>query len=233
MKIFGRSIIRLISPNIKVMAIPVAVLLVVAILFIYLTKVGYSRVTKQISEYKLAQKTENILSGKLGLLKKVESEIADDTDSTILALPDKNPATWSISQLRLKSIENGLTMDSINVANSNSFEENINSIAIGVQITGQELAQILSFLSSLPTFAPISTTGEIQMEKGEDGGWAANTEVSIYWSKLPPTLPAIDETLNDLSNEEKTVLNKVSSLTKPTFTVLEPSGPKERLTPFN
>ncbi len=233
MKISSNSLIRSISPNIKVMAIPVIVLAVVVTLFVYMINVGYSRITKQIEEYKTNQGIEGVLSGKLTLLKNVQSEVEDNTDTTILALPDRNPATWSISQLRQESIKNQVTMDSINVSNPASIEENLNTMDIDIHVVGEDIAKVLNFLMGLTTYAPISTIREAQMEKSQGGGLEASVKTSIYWSQLPLTLPAIDEPVNDLTSEEKQILNQISSLTRPTFTTLEPAAPKERLIPFN
>ena len=124
-------------------------------------------------------------------------------------------------------------MDSINVANPTLADENLNTMVMDIHLISQDPAKVLNFLMSLPTIAPILTIGEIEMEKGQGGEWTSGTKISIYWSGLPATLPPIDEPVNDLTSKEKAILNQVSSLTIPTFTILEPTSPKDRLTPFN
>lgn len=232
MKHFKNPFVRLLGPNVRLLLVPIAIIGIDVTLFAYLASTGYSRITKQLSEYRSAQGSEKVLSDKLEILRQVEAEISTGAESTVIALPNKNPGIFSISQLRLLSSENGFVIENLELANE-LRDQDVDKMDLKMDLVGQDLPSVVNFLTNIQALAPIMTISEVNIEVEKEGGWLTKMQVSIYWSSLPTTLPKIDERTQGLTQQEVQILTKVSNLKPPLFSVLEPSLPRSRSQPFN
>lgn len=232
MRLISPSIKRSISPNLKILALPTGTILVVIFLFLGLIQVGYGRITSQLEEYHSAKDTQVSLNEKLNVLRQVSSSLPE-ADTTVIAMPDKNPGAWVVSQVRGVSQENNVTLGSLDITAAKS-EDSFNKLQMSAELLLQDYASLIVLLKDLTNIAPVSTIDEVQVTGATPGGALEGTlKMTFYWSSLPTSLPAIDEAVNELTSQEQDILEKIGELEFPTFTILSPLGPTERQTPFN
>ena len=220
--------------NLKILLGPLVVILLIATFGLYSVNTGYGRVKKQIEEYKSVKMEETHLKEKLASIKAIKSDILDQADFTVVALPQKNPATFLISQLKLYAEENSITIKEISLSGSQQNDV-LNSMILTADIEGSDIISQLSFMESILKFAPISLiVGSQSTLSQNEANYKQELEISFYWSPLPTTLPSISEPIKGLTGEQNEVLRQISLLKQPSLVNLNPQvQTTERETPFN
>jgi nitrogen fixation-related uncharacterized protein len=90
---------RSISPNIRVMIVPIVAIIVVFVLSIFLLKEAYARISSQYSDLQSTRKDETVLRQKAETLRQLRDGGFDPGERTALALPNKNPSLWVLSNI--------------------------------------------------------------------------------------------------------------------------------------
>lgn len=221
-----------ISTNVKALAMPFALMVILVALFIFLLKVGIGQVLTLRERVEASKQEENILSQKLNVLNTSEDSALPLADLSLIALPAENPTLIIISQLKTFASERGVTISNIEARGANQTEgAALSTSEIELTVSGQ-VVSIFEFLKALKTITPLVILDEIKLS-GE--AKLAHTEVKIVgqFAALPTTLPALATPLNELTAEEKDILAKISTYSVPAFTEVLPSGPYERVDVFN
>lgn len=221
------------SPNIKIISVPLVTIVTVIMIFILFAPQGYSRINSKMTEFKNTQKEENILSSKLDSLKRLSSASLDPEDTSVIALPSKNPGMWIVSQIRRSSRETDIEIVKMSILNVNEKDE-IKSSDVQFELEAGEYQSLLNFVKDLVVMLPIYSLKIISVERGQGEGvlFTGKVEATFYWSDFPKTLPAMNEPLNELTEDEINLIGIISGFKRPAFTELTPGQPQDRPMPF-
>ena len=225
----------LIDPSVKIIAIPLLVILGTIVITIYTVNFAYLRITANLEEVGRIRKLQNTLTERVNVLKEFQAGVLDDrSDLVYTALPDKNPATAIVSQLRTQIKERELTMTGISSLAPTDFNEKIQEGEITYKVDSPDIIPILGILDSLSSIAPVTAIAEVTIVKDNSGSYAAELKLPTYWSPLPTELPSLDEPIEDLTPEERELMARILQYTFPVFVNLTPGAKSnERQNPFN
>jgi hypothetical protein len=212
--------------------LPIVGIVLAILLFIFVVPKGYSQITQKISSYKESRQKEELLTKKLVVLKTVPSDVLDKTPQSIIALPDKNPSLMIISQMKEASLAGNVLVTSIKSVAGSAFDESTDKIELVFALEGDDYQSLLTTLSEFSKRAPMTTIDSTTATDTESKK-TAEVHVVAYWSKLPENIPAVTDPLTSFSQEELTVLGRVTGLTAPQFNTLSPQQSVDRENPFN
>lgn len=220
----------LFGANVSAILIPSVYLLVSIILFVFGAKMGIAKISEQSGTLNEARKTQGVLAQKENLLRQIETEISSQVDVLANVVPEKNPALIMISQLKNLALVSGVTITTFKIGAQNDAGV-VSFVDVSYDADGA-LTSVIPFLNTVKTLAPISTIETAKIN--QQGGLAsANVRIRVYFADYPTKLPSLTEAVNELTDEEKGLLDTLSGLTLPTFTTLTPQEPAVRESPFN
>lgn len=196
-------------------------LLISIILFILVVNFGVGRVLQLRSEITQANIDKNTLTQKLNTLDSLGSNLPANTEVSSIALPDKNPAVITLSQLKSLATQNLVSISNIKSGSSVAPSASLSSADLSFEVVGPTPA-ILSFLNGVHKIAPITVIGRVKMSQVGQVATAAVT-VSSFWSPFPTQIPAVDQPINTLTPDEQTILSSVNALVPPQFSQLSPA----------
>jgi len=219
-----------IPQKMKVMLLPLALLLAMVVLAIVVSKVGVGKINTQRAELRKATKNETILSQKQQVLQTLENNILSYADAAVIAMPDKNPSLIALSQLKTFAERNGIIISDVKIGSKTKDKSGTFKTTILLEVEGS-LAQVLNYLISTKSFAPLSVINKVEVA-GAGELVRASTSLTIFWIPLPTKLPAISEPTRELSANETNLITELSNLEQPLFTQILPVEPSARIDPF-
>lgn len=225
------SFSSLISPDLRVIATPLGILVALAILSFISYRIAYSKISTQREEVAVAKETEKVLSDKQKVLTQVDANIGSYVNSVAASVPEKNPVLMMISQLKSLAGTRSITINNLKGGSEVNSQESIPVVALDFEVGGS-LDSVLDFLKSFETVAPLSTIDQLKIAQSAGN---AQTEVSLklYFSPFPQKFPALTEPITELTADEKELLAKLQQLKLPSFVNLAPQTPSLRTTPFD
>ncbi len=231
MSIFRVPTRQLINVNVIALAMPILLVAILVGLFVSSAKIAYPKISSQISELDEAGGRLAALEEKLGILRQVKDKVLGAADTSLVALPGENAGVWKLSQIALLAEENEVTVNQRKVLAEAAAGNDLQSTKITFVVSGS-LDKTIAFLKSLVESIPIVTLESVEVEGNRE---SIQTKVGllVYRSELPTLLPAITAPIKNLSDKEEELLDALTKLSRPEFTSLEPSGPFERIDPFN
>lgn len=218
--------------NAKAIGIPLFVVVILAIVILGVGNMAYSRFTTQYSDLEQARTEEEELQVKLSLLSEVETESLDASNRSLVALPEKNPGLFMLSQVKALADKYQLTIVESRVDSDNAYKGDLTRAQVKVSVEDGDVVAYTNFLKELPTLAPLSSLESVTIERSTNGDTLMEAGLYVYWSPLPTTLPALTEPLKALSPSDEAILAELSNLKVPSFTVLNPTDPTDRENPF-
>ncbi len=217
-------------PDIKMLLPTVGLLLGLVLAFIIVGRVGLSQISSQSQKINAAKRDENALTQKETILKDVEANILPTADTSLLAVPDVNPALMAIAQVKELAFMQGLFVTNLRAGSPNG-ESGLGNVRVSLDTEGPP-DQILGFVKSIKTVAPIIGVERLTLT-GEGNLTVANISLVSYWAPLPVKISSLTEPLSGLTSEEQTLLDLLGSLTGPSFFETQPEEPAGRQDPFN
>lgn len=224
---------KLLPPNISVLFVPVVVFLFVITLFVMVLNKGYFQINTEIENLKTSQNKEKSLKDKLDKLKDVSPGTLDASNSVVVALPDKNSGLLLISQVRLFSNKNSLVLKKVELNQASEVSEGLSKMELSGEFEISDYPSLVSLLKDMKSSAPISSIDKLNVKLSKENIFEAEVDFSSYWGDLPKQLPDITEPFQKLTSEEEDLLNKITKLNRPEFTILPPTSPGQRENPFN
>jgi hypothetical protein len=218
--------------NIKALIIPVFFFLLFIILFIFSSKIAYSKISSQLSAIKDIGEKNSAIGAKIEELKNIRIESFPDSDVILTSFPEDDPSLWMLTQIRRKSEEDSLLVVNQKISFSNQATDVISS-DIYFDLVG-DTPNIIQFLLDMDKVAPISTLTSVVFNLKGVGtaGAGALVDMRVYHSKIPTQLSQINAPVNKLTDEENQTLLKLSKMEPPEFTKLSPNSPFEVTNPF-
>jgi len=219
-----------IPENIKIIITSAAPLTIVLILFLITGSFGIGKVTDLRSQVDTASSQQNTLNQKLNILQTVSPSLSSSSNLATTALPSDNAAILTISQLKFLASTNSVTLSGTKSGAAVIDSTGLSRVDITFDVTGTR-PQVITFLKSISTIAPISVVDNIKLNENS-GVTRATTTVRAFWSPLPAKLPPVTTALTDLTQDEKDTLNSISALVQPVFLTLPPAGGGGKADPF-
>jgi hypothetical protein len=221
------------TPNLKVLIVPISIIGVVLVLSLVLVQRGISPINGKIKEFSSAQEEEAALTQKLNSLKSASIAPLDSAEVAVVALPEKNPGMWLVSQAKKSSSESQVDLSKITISNQSETDEIVSS-ELSLEFEVPDYPSFLTFIKNMTVILPIYSLTNVELERkaGLDN-LVGEINSTYHWSGLPKNLPPLTQALEELSSEETDVLAEISNYKLPTFSNLTPSEPQERSQPFN
>jgi len=210
------------SAKLEVILKPLLAIIIVVILGAVLANNLWARISKARSSVTSETKTLNLLNDKLSLLERSSQaqQIQSYSSAVTSALPLNSPTLQLISHIRSKELEHNVVIESIS-GGSTLTKEGFNSVGITFKAIGSSF-DLANFLISLSNVSPISKFQQISFEQESSGQLTMDAQIETYWSDTPTQLPRLDEPISDLTDAEKSIIDEVTRLQKPAFTLLQP-----------
>ena len=225
------SIKGTLKPNLKVISLPILSFVLLIFLINLVFTRGYKLVSLKVSDIKEGEKIERALSEKVMVLRKIEGVVLGQADTSVAALPDKNPSLLAISQLTRAANDNFLKVVEKKGGAEISGTGEIKEGRVTISVEGG-FQDTLAFLKNILTLAPLSVVSEVKI-KSQIDHFTAQVSVSIFWSSFPTTLPALTSPIKTLTPEEEKFLGELAALIKPSLLGVPPSTFGGRPDPFN
>lgn len=211
-----------IPKEIQAFALSAGPLLAAIVLFIAVGNFGISKISDVRSQLAKAQADKNIYSQKANLLQSLGSTVLTSSETAAVALPDSNTALAVLSQLKSLGASNGVAISNIKTSAAFKDLSGLSRVDVTFDALGTN-PQIIGYLSSVSTIAPISVVDKVKINTS-GGVTTANVTVKSFWAALPATLPQLNQTLTGLTPEEQDTLNTVNTLVPPIFSQLQPTS---------
>lgn len=225
----GSGVFYKVDPNMRTLLVPSSLIVASLILFIFSVNVGYSQVTTKISKLKEIETNEENLSTKLEILRQVQEGLLEYSNASLVTVPDKNPLAWTFSSLRKLIYQNSLQVNKAEVK-ARKGKDKLSDVTLSLELEGK-LSDLIAFIESAVMTAPMIKVKSLDASK-EQAFYIADVELTAFWADLPKKIPAIDEPITGLNQNELEVLADIKNLLRPEFNVLEPNPDSTRQTPF-
>jgi hypothetical protein len=213
------------------MILPLLFFLILISLFLYVGNTMYGKILGQISEINSLKRDNQILQNKVEGLKNYQTVSFPDSEVLLSALPKENPALLMMSRIKKIAEEFSVVVTGRTTSFSEIEKSGTFSSKISFAIEG-DVKSLMNFLLKFSEVAPISTFDTVSFDIDSSGNAKGNAEMSVYFAKLPETLPDVKEAVNKLTPDEEVMVKKLSNLEAPEFTSLPPNGPFELKNPF-
>lgn len=217
--------------DLKTLAISSAPLILLVVLAIFSFRFVFSRITEQREAFEISKVAENVLTQKYDLLSSFENQTATLIDSVSVAIPHKDASLMMIAQL--KNTVSGKSIFLSNLKSGSSAIEKNNLIRYEVQFdVDGPLTEVLSYLESLSLSAPLSRLDSIDLNTAGSSA-RASIVLSVFSASLPTKIPALTDSLSDLSQSELEVIERLSRLVPPPFIEVDIQEAQAPRNPFN
>lgn len=215
----------------KYLAPPAIVSLVLIVVLFVIGNYAYGQIQNQLDVISASQSEIEALEEKVDTLSATQIDSIDPTNRSVIAMPEKNQGILFIAQLRLLASEFDVTIISNKISAPSLFEGEVLRSKVNLAVQDDDLDALIGFFDETALLAPISSIEKIDVGLERDQ-YSANAEMYVYWSPLPQTIPALTEPTVQLSSSDTEILEKLASLRVPSFTVLNPTAPRDRIDPF-
>ncbi|MBI3443680.1 hypothetical protein HY008_03335 [Candidatus Woesebacteria bacterium] len=215
---------NLTSPNIRLLTSPLLTLLILIVLSIVASRVLFEKITDLRVKLDELRQEETGIQEKLSILESERSIVGPFSDRILTVFPSKNPSLIVISQLKNQASRMNLEISEIKVGSESERQNGIFAANISFVMEG-ESPIILNFLKNISKNAPITKIDKVQIGISDLGNLpTATVLLSSFWSPLPQTIPNISQRVDQLTTEDKSILNSISNLNLPPFSELPPSA---------
>lgn len=210
---------------------PLSILFVLMVLIVAIGVFGYKQVvavTQKVAELKTIQLK---LHTKLDILENVKVTLDENINFIDLVLPRKSSVLYGLAQIKKLAAINSIIVSNIKAGSAILEDNGISKYSINFEAEGND-DDIQEFLSAFFKALPIMTLNKIKIDKIE-GITRTSVTMNIYSADLPDKIPAVTESVNELSERDLSILKELIEYTQPDFFDPKPSQTIEKEDPFN
>lgn len=200
--------------NYRKLLLPSGLLLILVALYGFVGKYLLTKVFTIQEQIKAGQNEQIALQRKLVTLQESSANFEVVTEKVVLAVPATNPILNGIAQIRKYVGEQGATINNLS-AGQISTEEGLQKVSVTFDIdSGSE--EVFAVIDKVSKSAPLSAVSKFSYTK-QSGTDRFSLVLNYYWAPLPNQIPAVSESLGQLTADDQVVLSFVSGLNYPTF----------------
>jgi len=223
---------KLTIPSLKVIAIPLAIFLVVIILFVFGSRFIWGKISQLRSEITVEKRNEQILQEKVSLLTNSQAVVSGAATNLVVALPEKNSSLSVISQIKSLAGQLSLVMADLKVGPEVLGQKaGLSRAEVKFELEGPESAAA-SFLNQISQTSPITHMQTVRINESL-GLTRVTVTLSAFWTAFPEKLPPVNQALPPLTGEEEAMISEINALKPPAFVEVTPSAPVVRPNPFS
>lgn len=204
-----------IPEEIKFLTRPLVYLSITFVLVVVIMSVGLKQVRNIIVKAQSAKETQLALKKKADSLERVAEIIPEDINFLDIVLPDKLSILYGLSQIKNEAARNSLYLTNIKTGSLESASKELSKTSISFDAEGDQTS-IYNFVSSFSTILPIMNIQKLRIVQTASSARLSAT-VYVYSAELPKTIPSLTSTVNNLSDEEISLLKNLSQYTLPIF----------------
>lgn len=221
-----------IRANIKMLIVPISAIVILTIISFVFAGVILGKINAINSDLESASKTKNILETKISSLTQISDEsLTNITETVNLALPEKNSALMSVSQLKSMAAEGSLILENVKVGSEIKDTGGVSHVDLAFDVEGPTQG-VISYLKQISSIAPINNLSKFKLSSNESSVRASVTTLS-YWASLPKTIPSVESPFEPFTADEQKLIDQITGLRKPLFLKLNPGGDSGRVDPFS
>lgn len=211
---------------------PVSILVVIVLLFVLVISFGVNQITSVRTKIAAGNKSETTLKQKAQTLETVAEILPGDVTFLDIVLPSKGSVLYGLSQIKSQALTNNIVLSSLKTGTSIPESDGVYKTSISFDAEGEEQA-IYIFLNSFSKLLPLMNVDKVSINKSDELA-RASVSISVFSSELPKKIPALTESVKELSKDEIKTLTELSTYGMPQFVEpeVENSSPK-KVDPFN
>ena len=212
------------------MFFPIIYILVLSILFYISLTTGIKKIAAQKREIKSSEKVINVLTEKVKGLREFSSKYDLLYQSSLAALPTQPSILFTYSQLRRAASDNNVILNDVSLGKGNAGLKGLSQNGISFNAVGS-FDDIISFFRTINNSAPINLIDKIDVN-ASGGELSVDVKLTSFWAPFSGKVPPITSPLSSLTQEDKLLLDEVSSLRPPLINEVVPQNTSGRTDPF-
>lgn len=220
-----------ISSDVKATFVPFLLVIALLIAIGYAGNLGYGKIQEQLIRVNEIRETTSALQTKYDVLAVTNVESLDPANASLIAVPSTNQSVLYLAQVKQIATEYNVQITNITVRGQGVYKNDIQRGNMKLELTAANSFQIIDFVNELKQIAPLSSVNTVSIDS-KNGSTDAELEIFVYWAVFPETIPALTEPLTVLTQTDQELLDTLTSLRIPSFTVLNPSTTQLRVDPF-
>lgn len=211
---------------------PVSILVVIILLFVLVISFGVSQITSVRTKIAAGNKSETTLKQKAQTLETVAEILPGDVTFLDVVLPSKGSVLYGLSQIKSQALTNNIVLSSLKTGTSIPESDGVYKTSISFDAEGEEQT-IYIFLNSFSKLLPLMNVDKVSINKSDELA-RASVSISVFSSELPKKIPALTESVKELTKDEIKTLTELATYEMPQFVEpeVENSSPK-KVDPFN
>jgi hypothetical protein len=149
-----------------------------------------------------------------------------------IVLPSKGAVLYGLSQIKSQALTYGITLSSLKTGIAIPESDGVYKTSISFDAEGEEQS-IYTFLNSFSKLLPLMNVDKVSLNKSANNA-RTNVTISVYSSELPKKIPALTESVKELTRDEISTLQDLATYGIPQF--VEPTLSTEgvaKTDPFN
>lgn len=185
-------------------------------------------VNRQIAD---AEQKNAILSSRLTTLQEIRDDVSGNVNVASIAVPPQNPSILVTNVLKTSAAENSVALSHLSIIaiSSNTPAEGavqdplaVDLYEVTFEAAAESYSSLSTFINSLSNTKPLLTLTSVVVEKVTSGtGVVAQVKLNAYSSPFPSELPALDQPLSSLSQEEEEILAILETYKAPAISTSE------------
>lgn len=211
---------------------PVAILFSIILLFILVLSFGMNQISAVRAKIAAGNKSEGTLRQKAQTLETVAEILPGDVTFLDVVLPSKGSVLYGLSQIKNQALSNSIALSSLKTGTQIPEGDGVYKISISFDAEGEE-QNIYNFLNSFSKLLPLMNVDKVSLNKSGETA-RASVSVSVYSSELPKKIPALSESVKELTKDEIATLTELATYGMPQF--VEPeveNSNSNKVDPFN
>ena len=204
------------SPNLRILLVPVAGVIVLVMLSFFVMREMVNRISLTRLKVNRSLKDVKVLQQKQIFLQEVTDQTQVQSEAATLALPERNPALLAMAQLRNLAERHFVSLENVAAGGEEKSGGEVATVVISFDAIGR-LDRVLDFLASIQKSAPLARLDNVKIAQQSQETSIVTANLKAFWAPFPQQIPAITEPVKQLTQEEEEVLSQLMQLMLPPF----------------
>lgn len=168
----------------------------------------------RVSSQQTQLQTENsILQNRISVLENAQQYLSSYVNTAVAAVPDVNAGYYALTSLRNEGDEQNVIIDNLTIKTSTAPETEKTQSELSFELNGP-VENVINFTRNVFNTLPLLTIVELSSKSSTPGSLESMLTLRTFSKSYPTQLPSLNESLMPLSEEEKSLLEDLSSFRK-------------------